>query len=98
MIPNPSKQQIYDNAGALAKRIDAALKDVQEQKAWLDGISDATLLAAPFSCVQADIDVLRSAFNDMNQLATIYLGTANLAVAKDFRAFAKQTYAFGSHF
>lgn len=97
MIPNLSKQQIYDTAAALAKRLDAVLQETADYKAWLDSVTDATLLAAPFNCVQGDLDILRSGCSDLNQLRTIYQGSVNLLLAKDFRTFSKQFYAYSSH-
>lgn len=96
MIPTIDKPTVYNQAAALARELDRNLLKIQQYKAWLDTIADATLLASPFNCVQADLDVLRSAFADLNQLATLYQGGATLSPAKDFRTFAKLTYAFGS--
>lgn len=89
------KTTIAGRAGSLFQQCDATFLRVQQFKAFLDTIPDATLISA-YGFVQADIDVLRSALADLEQLRTIYQGAANLAVAKDFRAFAKQGYAFGS--
>lgn len=89
------KNTVNARVGSLAQQVDGALLRIQQFKLFLDTIPDATLISA-YGYVQADIDVIRSSLVDLEQLRTIYQGTANLAVAKDFRAFAKQLYAFGS--
>lgn len=89
-------RQIIDNkAGSLFQQLDATFLRIQQFKTFLDTITDANLISL-YGFVQGDLDVLRSALSDVEQLRTIYQGTVNLAVAKDFRAFAKQVYAFGS--
>lgn len=97
MVPSFTKQYVYDTVGQLAKRLDAVLDDIQKNKAWLDTITDGVLLAAPFNASQGDLDILRSAQSDLDQLRVIYQGGATLGVAKDFRTFTKLTFAGGSH-
>jgi hypothetical protein len=80
---------VNNRAGNVAIHLRDALDDAAAFKAWLDTKTDGVLLAAPFSLPQADIDTIRSAMSDLNQLNTIYTGAANLSVAKDFRTFAK---------
>lgn len=86
---------ISTRLSSLAQQLDATFLRVQQFKIFLDTISDANLTSL-YAFPQADIDIMRSALNDIEQLRTIYQGTVNLAVSKDFRAFAKQVYAFGS--
>lgn len=81
--------------GGMLQGVDAAFLRIQQLKLFLDGISDANLISL-YGYVQGDVDILRSALGDIEQLRAIYQGTATLAVAKDFRTFAKQTYAYGS--
>lgn len=92
---NVDKNTIAGRAGSLFQALDSSFLRIQQYKIFLDTIPDATLIGS-YGFVQGDIDVLRSALNDMEQLRTIYQGTVNLSVAKDFRSFAKQGYAFGS--
>lgn len=94
-IYSTDRNSLNNRAGDLFKTVDSTFLRVQQFKTFLDTIADATLISA-YGYVQADIDVLRSALTDIEQLRTIYQGTVNLAVAKDFRAFAKQTYPYGS--
>lgn len=59
-------------------------------KTALDATTDNDLkTVGPNPYVQGEVDILRSAFGDLDQLRTIWNGSANLLVAKDFRTFAK---------
>lgn len=82
-----SKADVNNRAGNVAIAIRNDLREAAAFKAWLDTQADADLVALGF--VQAEVNTLRSAFGDLNQLETIYTGAANLATAKDFRTFAK---------
>jgi hypothetical protein len=81
---------VNNTAGRLTVALRDAFIDVVTFKTWLDSQTDAVLLAAPIGMVQADINILRSAMADLKQLNDIRTSAANLAVAKDFMAFAKQ--------
>lgn len=89
------RQTINARAGNLIQQVDSAFLRIQQFKTFLDTIPDATLISA-YGYAQGDIDLLRSSLTDMEQLRTIYQGAAALASAKDFRAFTKQIYPFGS--
>lgn len=89
------KASINQRIGSLSSQLDANFLRVQQFKAWMDSLSDATLIST-YGYVQADLDVIRSAVADLDQLRTIYQGAVNLAVAKDFRTFDKLLYPFGS--
>lgn len=89
------KNTINGRIGALSQQVDAAFLRIQQFKVWMDSLSDATLIST-YGYGQADLDVIRSAVADLDQLRTIYQGTVNLAVAKDFRTFDKLLYPFGS--
>lgn len=96
MIPNLTKQQTYDTAASVAKQLDADFDRVRQFKAWLDTVTDATFIG--LGAAQPDLDVLRSAIADLDQLRAIYQGSGVLLLVKDFRTFAKLTYAYGSQF
>jgi hypothetical protein len=84
-------------AGSLALQLNVTMKSIGDLKAWLDTQTDPNLiaLAGNPSYTQADVNLLRSAVGDLEQLRTIYQGTVALAVPKDFRTFAKQIFKFG---
>ena len=85
-----SLADLNNTAGRLTVAVRDAFTDIVTFKTWLDAQTDAVLLAAPIGMVQADINVLRSAMADLKQLNDIRTAAANLSVAKDFMAFAKQ--------
>lgn len=89
------KNTINQRIASVSVQLDAGFLRAQQFKAWMDGLSDATLIST-YGYVQADLDVIRSAVADLDQLRTIYQGVVNLAVAKDFRTFDKLLYPFGS--
>lgn len=89
------KATINSRAAALCQQADATFLRIQQFKAWLDTLDDATMTST-YGYVQGDLNILRSAFVDLEQLRSIYQGSANLAVAKDFRTFDKLLYPFGS--
>src|SRR5258706_16092877 len=89
------RQIIDSKAGALFQQLDATFLRIQQFKIFLDTISDANLISL-YGFVQADLDILRSSLSDAEQLRGLYQGASTLGVAKDFRTFAKQVYAFGS--
>lgn len=89
------RQTLNAQAGSLCRQVDNAFLRVQQFKLFLDTIPDATLISL-YGYAQADIDILRSALSDIEQLRGIYQGASTLGVAKDFRTFAKQTYPYGS--
>jgi hypothetical protein len=88
-----SKAEVNNLAGQLPTTLYANLQQIRQFKTWLDSKTDADLLAAPFSFTQPEIDVIKSTFVDLLQLAQIHDGLATLGTAKDFNAFAKQIRA-----
>jgi alpha-D-ribose 1-methylphosphonate 5-phosphate C-P lyase len=77
----------------LAQALNVEFTNIQQYKAWLDTMTDQSLIALGFA--QGDVDVLKSAIADLDQLRVLYQGGATLGTAKDFRAFAKQLWRFG---
>lgn len=86
----PTTTDVNNTLGRMHVALRQAFADLVTFKVWLDAQSDTVLKTAPFTFVQADVDLMRSALADDIQLNNIRLGTANLTVAKDFTAFAKQ--------
>jgi sulfite exporter TauE/SafE len=67
------KSDIDNLAGGLTRAIDQDLIKVQQFAAWLNTMTDASLLALGY--VQADVNTLRSAITDLDKLRQIYQGT-----------------------
>lgn len=91
----PLTQADVNNAGGdIARRINVAFDLVADFKAWLDQRSSAQL-QADYGFTSTEADTLKSAFADLEQLRTIYEGTAALAVAKNFRTFTQRVWGLG---
>jgi hypothetical protein len=89
-----TKQSIDATSGSVAVAVDTALTRVRQFKYFLDGTVDADLVALGYTA--AEVATLRSAYTDLDQLATVYQGGALLAVAKDFRVFARRLMGMGA--
>lgn len=91
---NTLTKAVLDNQmGSIISAIDGALLQAHELQqfflAHVDGDFTASTGAGPTGYVQADVNTMKSAFTDLEQLYQIFIGSQNLASAKDFRAFAK---------
>jgi hypothetical protein len=82
---------LNSQVGGQSVALREALRNVQRLKLQLDAVTDGVLLAAPYTLVQGDINTLRSAYVDMNDLALVYQGSASshLTGTYDYRTFAK---------
>lgn len=90
----PDKAAVDNTAGSLARDLNNQFLRVQAFKAWLDGKPDAELIAT-YGYTSGEVATLKSAYADLDQLRTIYQGSANLATAKNFRTFADDLWGFG---
>lgn len=90
-----TKADVDYRVGIVAMRVAGWFALVKDTKAWLDQFT-AQNLVDNFGYTLAEANLIKSAFSDLDQLRTIYEGSANLASVKDFRAFAKQLYAFAT--
>ena len=92
-IATLGKPQFDSLVNSIIQNLDGALAQVQQVQAFLAAHPDADFTAGtgpgPTGYASGDIATLKSAFSDLDQLRTIYQGSATLGTAKDFRAFAK---------
>jgi hypothetical protein len=88
-----NKLDIDSKAGSIAVRLRDLFTEIQYTAAWAAGMPDNDLVALGYT--SGEVAVLKSALADLEQLRTIYNGSANLANAKDFKAFAKQLTGLG---
>lgn len=89
----PPKAQVDETVGAQTRALNVLFTEIGAFKAWLDGETDTDL--ADLGYTPGEVAELRSAYVDLDQLRTIYIGAASLASAKDFRTFAKRMWHFG---
>jgi hypothetical protein len=81
------KTDVDARSGQLALTLRDTLRQVQLFKAWLDTQTDAQLIALGYA--QGDVDKLRSAYVDLDQLRTVYEGAGTRTPAYDYRTFSK---------
>lgn len=84
-----TQAQFNELIGGVAGDLSRVMAAIETVFAYIDPLTGAALDAL-YSYDVGEGDAIRGAYIDLNQLRTIYEGTANLAVAKDFRAWAKQ--------
>lgn len=78
------KANVDSIAGTLAREVNRLMRMADQFKTELDAYNDASLTGLGYTA--GEVTQLRTAAADLSQLATVYRGGANLAVAKDFRA------------
>lgn len=91
---NIDKNSIDVTVAGIAKGVKSSLALVQAFKAWLDTQPDGTLITK-YSYVQGEVDILRSAINDLDKFRAIFEGTQVQSPAYDFRTFAKLLWGIG---
>lgn len=89
-----TKAEIDTRAGDCARSFQRSFAQVVTLKAYLDATPDADLITLGYS--QAEVTNLKTAVGELNQLMTIWNGTANLAVAKDFKVFVSRIWGLGA--
>ncbi len=85
-----TKTQIDNTSGQLSATIETWASQVLNFKEYLDGATNEILMAPPFGYSQDNIDLLKSAFNDLSLLARIYQGDGVLAEARDLGEFSRR--------
>ncbi len=88
-----NKDSINNDLGSVTRQVYASLDNVRKLKIALDGAPNQVLLNVGFT--QAEIDVIRSAFGDLDNLRQIFEGGRNQTNAYDFRTFARQLIGTG---
>lgn len=91
-----SAAELNSGAAAIAQAMFSTMDNVTKMKAVLDGYSSAQLVST-FGFVQADADMLKSAFTDMADMVLQWQGSApdGGAHPRDHRVFAKNLLGNG---
>jgi hypothetical protein len=87
-----TKSDVDNRSGLAAIALRDAFVKIKDFQTYLAATPDATLTAAPYGFTQQEVNTLKSAFNDLDLLRTIFEGIATQLVLKDFRTFAKQLW------
>lgn len=89
-----TKVEIDSRAGDLARSFQRAFLHIPILKSYLDATPDSDLIAMGYT--QTEVTNLKTAINELNQLMTIWNGTVNLTVAKDFKVFVSRIWGLGA--
>lgn len=89
-----TKEEIDTRAGDIARTFQRMFDDVAVMKTYLDATVEADLIALGYTA--NEVAVLKTAWADLAQLATIWVGDAALPAAKDFRQFVRQLWGVGA--
>ena len=89
-----TKGEIDSRAGDIARTFQRAFEDVGTMKTYLDSAVEADLVALGYT--SNEVAVLKTAFADLAELGTIWVGAAALPAAKDFRQFVRQLWGVGA--
>jgi hypothetical protein len=89
-----TKEEIDSRAGDTARGFQKLFEDVATMKVYLDATDEPTLVALGYTA--NEVAILKTAFADLAELATIWVGDAALAAPKDFRQFARQLWGVGA--
>ena len=87
------KDAINNTVGSVVQQVYASLDNARKVQTALAATPNQTLLDLGF--VQADIDSMKSAFVDLDNLRQVFEGGRNQTVAYDFRTFAKRLIGIG---
>lgn len=88
-----TKETLNARAGSVALQARSLFEQTAAVKEWLDATPNADMEAMGFSA--GEVAVIKSAFADLDQLRTIWQGTANLPASKDFRQWTRQLWGLG---
>jgi hypothetical protein len=89
-----TKAEIDSRAGDCARSFQRVFLQVSLLKLYLDATPDSDLITMGYT--QTEVTNLKTAVNDLNQFSTIWNGTANLSVAKDFKVFVSRIWGLGA--
>ena len=91
---NPSKGEIDQQSGVIARDLDSATSRCLDFKNYLDGKADEDLVALGYT--PEEVGILKSAFTDAAKVAAIFRGITSEATLYDYRTFLKQIWGFGA--
>jgi hypothetical protein len=90
--PQLTAADVHAATAQIVRQVYSMFTNVERFQAYLLATD---LKLPPYNMTSADEALIKSAFNDLDQLRTIFSGDQSLAVAKDFRTFAKHALGTG---
>lgn len=89
-----TKGEIDSRAGDIARAFQQQFENVATMQGYLTATPEADLIALGYTA--DDVATLKTAWNDLAQLARIWAGAEPLAAAKDFRVFVSRLWGVGA--
>jgi hypothetical protein len=89
-----TREELNNVAGAIGTSLWAVMDNIAKARAVIDNYTEAQL-QSNFGFSAQDAADLKAAYSDMSQLVDIFRGSANLAVAKNFRTTTRQLLGTG---
>lgn len=89
-----TKAEIDSRAGDIARSFQRQFEDVATMQGYLTATAESDLIALGYTA--DDVASLKTAYNDLAQLARIWAGAEPLAAAKDFRVFVSRLWGIGA--
>lgn len=83
------KAEIDERSGTISVALRNILEEVDQFQLFLLATPDADLTSPPYNYTPQEVAVLKSAYNDLAKLASIYRGNTAQPDAYDFRTFSK---------
>jgi hypothetical protein len=89
-----TREELNNVAGAIGTSLWAVMDNITKAKNVVDDYTEAQLVSV-FNFSAQDAADFKAAYADMGQLVEIFRGTANLAVAKNFRPTTRRLLGTG---
>jgi hypothetical protein len=83
------KSEVDERSGTICVSLRNIFQEVDSFQAFLLATPDADLTSPPYNYTSQEVAVLKSAFNDLAKLASIYRGNDTQPDPYDFRTFSK---------
>jgi hypothetical protein len=83
------KSDIDERAGTISLSLRNAFREVDAFQTLLLATPDSDLTSPPFNYTEQEVAILKSAFNDLTKLASIYRGNNSQPDPYDFTTFSK---------
>lgn len=89
-----TKGEIDTITGNLARTFQRSFRDVETMKTFLNITTDQELIALGYTA--GEVTIIKGSINDLFQLKSIWEGTSNLTVAKNFTSPLRQLWGLGA--
>jgi len=89
-----TKQEVDTRSGDTARAFQRAFEDALTMQSYLLATPNEDLVALGYT--DQEVATLKTAYNDLSELASVWVGDAPVAPPKDFRIFVRQLWGVGA--